>query len=40
MSVSGSFNPQLPFKRILGEGTIGVLGVISASMAIYEEINK
>jgi hypothetical protein len=40
MGVSASFNPQLPVKRVLGEGGLGVLGVISASMAIYEEIKK
>ena len=40
MGVSGSFNPRLPVKRVLGEGVVGVLGVVSAAMAIYEEIKK
>jgi hypothetical protein len=40
MGVSASFNPQLPVKKVLGEGGLGVLGVVSASMAIYEEIKK
>jgi hypothetical protein len=40
MGVSASFNPQFPVKKVLGEGGLGVLGVISASMAIYEEIKK
>lgn len=40
MGVSGSFNAKLPIKRVLGEGAVGVLGVISASMVIYEEYKK
>eukprot|EP00596_Hydrurales_sp_CCMP1899_P001018 CAMPEP_0119042236 /NCGR_PEP_ID=MMETSP1177-20130426/14465_1 /TAXON_ID=2985 /ORGANISM="Ochromonas sp, Strain CCMP1899" /LENGTH=291 /DNA_ID=CAMNT_0007008873 /DNA_START=798 /DNA_END=1673 /DNA_ORIENTATION=- len=40
MGVSGSFIPRLPIKRVIGEGGHGLLGVISASMVIYEEYSK
>jgi hypothetical protein len=40
MGVSGSFIPTLPIKRVIGEGGHGLLGVISASMVIYEEYTK
>jgi hypothetical protein len=40
MGVSGSFIPRLPIKRVIGEGGHGLLGVISASMVIYEEYTK
>ena len=40
MGVSGSFNPRLPIKKIIGEGGLGLLGVLSAAMAIYEEVQN
>ena len=40
MVVSGSFNRNLPIYQTVGEGFVGLCGVISAAMATAHELSR